>query len=507
MKYGLSERQPQEVTSILSSYDAIEEAVFFGSRAIDTYKEASDVDIAIKGEKANWQLATEIKNQLEEETYLPFFFDVVAYNSINNKQLLAHINQKGKRIFSKTMSKWKTCTLGELGEIITGKTPSKDNAEEWGDKMPFVTPSDYKYYRNKAYFSDRNLSSEGVNRLKNKVLPKNSIMVTCIGSMMGKVAINALPVITNQQINSIIPNPEVVHGNFLYYRLVSLYEVLRSYGADGTAVPILNKGDFSNIETTIPPLSEQRAIAEVLSSLDDKIELLHRQNQTLEQLAETLFREWFVEEAKADWEERALSKVVDIGIGRTPPRREFHWFSKDNRDIKWVSIKDLGNGGVFVLDTSEYLTREAVNHFKIPVIPPKTVLLSFKMTLGRVAITTENMLSNEAIGHFKFNSNTPFCKEYLYFFLKNYPYQTLGSTSSIVTSINLKIIKDLIITIPNKEILQKFKHKSSDYFKKIKNNQGQIKILEKLLDTLLPKLINGELSLIKPIETKKRMDP
>src|SRR5690606_3776929 len=140
----------------------------------------------------------------------------------------------------------------------------------------------------------------------------------------------------------------------------------------------------------------------VLSSLDDKIDLLHRQNKTLEQMAETLFRQWFVEEAKEEWEVKKLKEVVDIGIGRTPPRKEFHWFSKSNIHVKWVSIKDLGDSGIFVFDTSEYLTEEAVEKFNIPVIPPDTVLLSFKMTLGRVAITTEQMLTNEAIAHFKF---------------------------------------------------------------------------------------------------------
>ena len=89
-------------------------------------------------------------------------------------------------------------------------------------------------------------------------------------------------------------------------------------------------------------------------------------------------------------------------------------------DIKWISIKDLGNDGVFIFKTSEYLTREAVQTFNIPVIPKDTVVLSFKMTVGRVAITAEDMLSNEAIAHFKFNNKTPFTKEFLYLFLKPY---------------------------------------------------------------------------------------
>jgi type I restriction enzyme S subunit len=241
-----------------------------------------------------------------------------------------------------------------------------------------------------------------------------------------------------------------------------------------------------------PALAEQNAIASVLSSLDDKIDLLHRQNQTLEQMAETLFRQWFVEEADEGWEIKKLKELVDIRIGRTPPRKEFHWFSKSIKDIKWVSIKDLGDSGVFVLDTSEYLTEEAVEKFNIPIIPPDTVLLSFKMTLGRVAITTEHMLSNEAIAHFKFNDETPFTKEFLYFYLKTYPYETLGSTSSIVTSINSGMIKDMEAIIPDDATLTKFENQVIDYFDKIKSNQTQIHTLTALRDTLLPKLMSGE---------------
>jgi type I restriction enzyme S subunit len=152
----------------------------------------------------------------------------------------------------------------------------------------------------------------------------------------------------------------------------------------------------------------------------------------------------------------------------------------------------MGNDGAFISNTSEYLTTEAVEKFNIPKIPNNTVVLSFKMTLGRVGITTEEMLSNEAIAHFKFRQETPFTKEYLYLFLKTYPYETLGSTSSIVTSINSTMIKEMIIPIPDEKIINEFKIITEDSFNKIKFNQHQIRNLEKLRDTLLPKLMSGE---------------
>lgn len=287
----------------------------------------------------------------------------------------------------------------------------------------------------------------------------------------------------------------IAEPKFIYYYLTSndVIELLDTIAEGSTsAYPSIKPSDIENLDILLPPLPEQKAIAEVLSSLDDKIDLLHRQNKTLEAMAETLFRKWFIEDADESWEEKPLKEFVGIGIGRTPPRKEFEWFSTNSEGVKWVSIKDLGDSGIYILNTSEFLTNEAINKFNIPIIPPNTVVLSFKMTVGRVAISSEEMSSNEAIAHFIFNPATPFTKEYLYFFLKTFKYDLLGSTSSIVTSINSTMIKEMKIKIPDKIIMNKFKQVTETYFDKILINQKQIRTLEKLRDTLLPKLMSGE---------------
>lgn len=138
------------------------------------------------------------------------------------------------------MGEWKEYKLGDLGTIITGKTPSAKNPEDWGNEMLFVTPTDYCNYRKYSDDSIRKLSNIGIKRLKNKILPPSSILVTCIGSDMGKVVMTKSYCITNQQINSIIPN-NLVNPDFLYYTLISSYDTLRILGGDGTAVPIINK--------------------------------------------------------------------------------------------------------------------------------------------------------------------------------------------------------------------------------------------------------------------------
>src|SRR5699024_670230 len=298
----------------------------------------------------------------------------------------------------------------------------------------------------------------------------------------------------NQRVGKIIAR-ENNSLDFIYYYLKNkeTRNNLANQSSGSANQANISKKDILNLSALFPEPPEQRAIASVLSSLDDKIDLLHRQNQTLEAMAETLFREWFVEQAEEDCEIKKLLDVVDISIGRTPPRKEFHWFSTNSNDVKWISIKDLGKAGIYVFDTAEYLTTEAVEKFRMPIIPKNTVVLSFKMTVGRVAITSEDMLSNDAIAHFKFNDQTIFSKEYLYLYLKTFRYENLGSTSSIVTSINSRMIKEMEIIIPDTKTMDFFRSKTENMFLKIKENQKQIQTLTQLRDTLLPKLMSGEI--------------
>ncbi len=288
----------------------------------------------------------------------------------------------------------------------------------------------------------------------------------------------------------------VADSKYLYFLLSQ--DIFFDYvmlGSKGCKMPRGDKSHIMNWEISLPPLNVQRRIAAILSSLDDKIDLLHRENATLEQMAETLFRQWFVVEAKEEWEEKELREIVDISIGRTPPRKEAKWFSTNPNDVKWLSIKDMGAGDVFLFNTSEYLTKEAVETYSIPIIPKNTVVLSFKMTVGRVGITTEDMLSNEAIAHFKFTNKTPITKEYLYLFLKSFKYESLGSTSSIVTAINSAMIKKMQIIIPDDVIMKKFEKQTQCIFSKIYSNQKQIQTLIQMRDGLLPRLMNKEISM------------
>ncbi len=209
----------------------------------------------------------------------------------------------------------------------------------------------------------------------------------------------------------------------------------------------------------------------------------------LENLALSIFKSWFEEfnfnPAKAPkskkelpdgWILEELQQVADITIGRTPPRLEEQWFSKNINDVKWMSIKDLGNCKVFIDKTSEYLTEEAVERFNVPIIQPNTVVVSFKLTVGRVAITTERMLSNEAIAHVNLKAEYPF-PYFFYLLLKGYNYKKLGNTSSIGTAVNSKTIKQMKFVLPDKKTLKEFNSLISPLFERMLLNTHELKEL------------------------------
>lgn len=120
-----------------------------------------------------------------------------------------------------------------------------------------------------------------------------------------------------------------------------------------------------------------------------------------------------------------MGMEFDITIGRTPPRIEPEWFSESPTGKKWISIKDIGNNKTYIFETSEYLTDEAIKKFNIPVIPVNTTILSFKMTVGKLTITTEEMLSNEAIAHLKIKNNSALSTEFIYCYLQKLDFNSL----------------------------------------------------------------------------------
>ncbi|EMD1889231.1 restriction endonuclease subunit S, partial [Salmonella enterica subsp. enterica serovar Mbandaka] len=302
----------------------------------------------------------------------------------------------------------------------------------------------------------------------------------------------------------------------------------------------IKRADMVGIPIAVPQLDAQKELVHRVISLDHKIQLNQDINQTLEQMAQALFKSWFVDfepvkakiavleaggsqedatraamtaisgkdahalavferehpeqyaelkttaelfpsamqdselgEIPVGWMVNSTSEHYSISIGKTPPRKEAQWFSINSEDLKWVSIKDMGIASTYISETSERLTHEAVKKFNIKVMPANTVFLSFKLTVGRVCITTEEMCSNEAIAHFTPKENK-YESHWLYHALKSFNFNKLGSTSSIATAVNSKTIKEMKLIFPNKIIAKKFTKKVSSIMKLQQLNSEEI---------------------------------
>ena len=276
-----------------------------------------------------------------------------------------------------------------------------------------------------------------------------------------------------------------------------------------SAQPGLSIQTLSKQIIRLPSISYQREISTVLKSLDDKIELNRRINDNLEQQAQALFKSWFVDfdpfkEGKfvdselgmipESWGVCAAETIFKINIGKTPPRKEQQWFSNiNNGNVKWISISDLGSNEIFIEDSKEYLTKEAISKFNIIVVPEDTILVSFKLTVGRVGISNCELTTNEAVARFYLPKS--YFREYTYLSLKNYNYARLGSTSSIATAVNSKIIKNMKLLIPPVTIISEFSKRINPLFNAIRIYENEIRNLSKIRNTLLPELMSGELKL------------
>lgn len=316
---------------------------------------------------------------------------------------------------------------------------------------------------------------------------KPSVLIGRKGTI-GKVKYVEHPFWTVDTLFYTIVNTDIVLPKYLYY-VMSLID-LNNYN-EGTTIPSLRTETLNRLEFDIPSLVEQETILYCLNPIDEKIALNNAINNNLLEQVLTLYRNKFVDTANNERAICCADEYFDISIGKTPPRKEPQWFSTNPQDVTWVSISDMGTCGLYISSSSEQLTKQAVERHNVKVVPDNTVLLSFKLTIGRIAITNGEMTTNEAIAHFKTDKKE--INEYLYCYLKCFNYQTMGSTSSIATAVNSKIIKGMPFVVPTNDELEEFHGFAAPMFAKIKANQIETDNLTALRDTLLPKLMSGEL--------------
>lgn len=298
-------------------------------------------------------------------------------------------------------------------------------------------------------------------------------------------------IVLSQRLFAVRVNNTFYPKYIYFYMISSFFQAELDCRATGTTVVGLRQPELLKCKICAPDYQEQKRIADILWCIEQKINNNEMINNNLLEQVLTLYRNRFIDTVNNKRRIFRADKYFDISIGKTPPRKEPQWFSTNPQDITWVSISDMGTCGLYISSSSEQLTREAVERHNLKIVPDNTILLSFKLTVGRIAITNGEMTTNEAIAHFKTDKKE--INEYLYCYLKCFNYQTMGSTSSIATAVNSKIIKGMPFVVPTDDELIDFHSVAAPIFAKIKANQTESKNLTAVRDILLPKLMSGEL--------------
>ena len=437
--------------------------------------------------------------------------------------------------------------LEEIGQIVTGKTPSSNVIGAFSSSgIPFVTPKDMDG-RRWIETTERYLSEAGRQSLKNYLIPKDSVAVSCIGSDMGKAILLKKDSVTNQQINTIIVDASKHNPKYIYYVLSLKQEELKSI-AGGSATPILNKGHFSKVVIELPDKVDQDNIVQVLDSLDCKIELNNQINQTLESIAQAIFKSWFIDfepvrakiaakqtgqdpelaamctisgKSKTELEQMAADDFAElqataalfpdelveselgevpkrwevsnfkgfckkIESGGTPKRSELHYW---NGEIRWLSSGEVRE--TVVLDTKEKITKTGLLNSSAKLWEKyTTVIAMYGATAGQVCLLANEMAANQAccglIPKDEFKSFA--------FLIARNSVRSLSdkASGSAQQNLNKGIIENQPCVLPRLSVARNFENLVFPLLRKwLANSEENIR-LSVIRDSLLPKLLSGE---------------
>lgn len=399
---------------------------------------------------------------------------------------------------------WQKITIGNLGTIVTGKTPTTKRSEYWNGEVPFVTPKDLQGIKH-IFYTERLITDEGMKSVKGSILPPNSVCVSCIGNI-GYVGMTTQECISNQQINSIVPN-ENYNSDFVYYLMKNLWLFFKNYEGQSTTLSILNKTQFSKIEIWVPKLETQKNIAEILSTLDEKIELNDEVNKNLERQTQAIFKAWFIDNHDiSTWRLGTFSELIEKTIsgdwGKDKPagKNTEMVYCVRGADIPEVRAGNKGKLPTRFILPKNYEAKHLVDGDIVVEISGGSPTQS----TGRVAAISSALLNRYDKGMVCTN----FCKAikpkpgysmYVYYYWQYlYDMGVFFSYENGTTGIKNLDINSFIETEPihiaPKDLVEKFDNLCQSIFSKVYANGLESERLAELRDILLPKLMSGEIN-------------
>lgn len=407
---------------------------------------------------------------------------------------------------------WKTYKLSEIGTVVGGATPSTSVSSYYGGDIPWLTPKDLSNFQDRYIEKgERNITQEGLDSCSTQLLPANTVLFSS-RAPIGYVAIAKNPIATNQGFKSIIPN-EKVDSLFLYYILKYNKERIEAMGS-GTTFKEVSGAVMKNVEISLPSLEEQSRIAGILGAIDDKIENNRRINTNLELQAQALYKQWFVdfefpnEEGKPykslggkmvdselgplpdGWCVGKLEDLGDIIGGGTPSKAVAEYYTKN--DIAWITPKDLSVSHLkFTAKGETDITELGYKNSSAKIMPRGSVLFSSRAPIGYVSIAKNDICTNQ--GFKSVVPNNGYTAFVYYFLLSNTENIESKATGSTFKEASGALMKSLELVIPSEDILDKFENIMSPIFESQEKFEAENETLAILRDTLLPKLMNGEI--------------
>ena len=388
------------------------------------------------------------------------------------------------------MTEWIECTLDKLGEIVGGATPSTKCEDYYGGSIPWITPKDLSSFKGRYITSgERNITEKGLASCSAQMMPKGTVLFTS-RAPIGYVAIASQSVCTNQGFKSIVVN-EKADPLFVYYLLKYNKDAIEAMGS-GTTFKEVSGKTMRAVRVRIPlDVSYQKRIAAVLDSLDTKIENNERINDNLEQQAQSYFQELFVDNASPEWTTGTISDLGTVVGGSTPSKAKPEYYTESG--IAWITPKDLSiNKSKFVSHGENDITELGLKNSSAAIMPEGTVLFSSRAPIGYIAIAAGEVTTNQGFKSVvpKPEIGTPF----VYFFLKNtLPVIEGMASGSTFKEVSGSTMKNVPAVIPDAETLAKFSDFCAPIFEQQRTLEELNQSLAKLRDSLLPKLMSGEI--------------
>ena len=402
------------------------------------------------------------------------------------------------------MSEWKKVKLIDCCERVTSGGTPKANVPSYyyPPIIPWLKTKEVNYCR--ITETENYISEEGLNNSSAKLIAPNSVIVAMYGQgdTAGRVAINKIPLTTNQACCNLTIDESKADYEFIYYQLCTLYNKMVSLKA-GAAQPNLNAQIIKNLSVKLPSLPIQYRISTILSRYDSLIENYQKQIKLLEEAAQRLYKEWFVdlhfpghENTKIvdgvpeGWEKKKVGEIGKVITGKTPSTAKKEYYGGQ---IPFITIPDMHTG--IYPTSSQFLSSLGANSQSGKFIPANSLMVSCIGTAGLVCITKEECQTNQQINSLVLNDNSLLYYMYNTFLSLKGHLNNIGSNGATMTNVNKSKFESIEILIPTNSISNLYNKAVEQSFRSIETLSSQVRLLTEARDRLLPKLMSGEIEI------------